>query len=415
MNDKDTKVPEIRFQGFTDAWEQRKLKDVADVYDGTHQTPDYTQSGVKFISVENIKDINRSKKFISKKDYIEQFKIKPQINDIFMTRITAGVIGETALLTENNDLAYYVSLALIRSQRINPLFLEKYIGSSQFKNELNKRIIHTAFPKKINLGDIGECKVSFPICDSEQKKLGIFLITLDNTITLHKRKLDELKELKRGYLQQMFPQTGENVPRVRFAGFIGDWEMRKLGNMVEKLKSYSLSRDVETKEETGYRYIHYGDIHKQVADLIITDEQLPRIKISDYIPLNRGDLVLADASEDYKGIAEPSIILHEPQEKIIAGLHTIALRPQNTNALFLYYLFHTDMFKRYGCQAGTGLKVFGITFDNLSIFETTIPIHEEQIAIGDFLYNFDCIIEKQQIKLNKLKQLKSAYLQKMFI
>lgn len=250
---------------------------------------------------------------------------------------------------------------------------------------------------------------------SEQTAIGNFFRTLDDTITLHKRKLEGLKELKLGYLQQMFPKVGESVPRVRFSGFTGDWKKRKFGEMVEKLKSYSLSRDVETKEETGYRYIHYGDIHKQVADLIVTDEQLPRIKISYYIPLNRGDLVLADASEDYTGIAEPSIILHEPQEKIIAGLHTIALRPQNTNALYLYYLLHTDTFKKYGCKAGTGLKVFGITFDNLSIFETTIPIVEEQIAIGYFFYNFDCIIEKQKIKLDRLKQLKSAYLQKMFV
>ena len=250
---------------------------------------------------------------------------------------------------------------------------------------------------------------------SEQTAIGNFFRTIDDAITLHKRKLEGLKELKRSYLQQMFPDAGDNVPRVRFAGFTGNWKMRKLGEMVEKLKSYSLSRDVETNEETGYRYIHYGDIHKQVADLIVTDEQLPRIKISDYIPLNRGDLVLADASEDYTGIAEPSIILHEPQEKIIAGLHTIALRPQNTNALYLYYLLHTDTFKKYGCKAGTGLKVFGITFDNLSIFETTIPIIEEQIAIGCFFYNFDCIIEKQKIKLDKLKQLKAVYLQKLFV
>ena len=259
-----------------------------------------------------------------------------------------------------------------------------------------------------------EYKLSLPALE-EQTAIGNFFRALDDTITLHKRKLEGLKELKSAYLQQMFPQAGENLPRVRFAGFTGDWKKRKLGEMVEKLKSYSLSRDVETKEETGYRYIHYGDIHKQVADLIVTDKQLPCIKISDYIPLNRGDLVLADASEDYTGIAEPSIILHEPQEKIIAGLHTIALRPQNTNALYLYYLLHTDTFKKYGCKAGTGLKVFGITFDNLSIFETTIPIIEEQIAIGYFFYNFDCIIEKQKIKLDKLKQLKSAYLQKLFV
>ena len=144
------------------------------------------------------------------------------------------------------------------------------------------------------------------------------------------------------------------------------WVQRKLGDVFDKLRSYPLSRDAETEEVTGYRYIHYGDIHKQVADIITHDEQLPSIKSGDYSPIKQGDLVLADASEDYTGIAEPCVILHEPKEKIISGLHTIAVRPIGTNSIYLYYLLHTEEFKKFSSYAGTGLKVFGITFYNLT-------------------------------------------------
>jgi type I restriction enzyme S subunit len=205
-------------------------------------------------------------------------------------------------------------------------------------------------------------------------------------------KLTALKELKKAYLQQMFPQSGEDVPRLRFTGFAEPWKQRKLGEVAEKLKSYSLSRDVECEVNTGYRYIHYGDIHKQVADLITSDEQLPYIKYGDYLPLNQGDLVLADASEDYTGIAEPCVVLHEPRDKIIAGLHTMALRPKNADPLYLYYLLHTEDFKNFGWQVGTGLKVFGITFSNLSLYETFFPSKPEQTAIGTFFRTLDNII-----------------------
>lgn len=161
---------------------------MADVYDGTHQTPKYTKKGVKFISVENIGSIKETKKFISKEDFDSQFKIKPQKNDIFMTRITAGVIGNTSIVTENDDLAYYVSLALIRSKNIESIFLDKYINSRQFKKELNKRIIHTAFPKKINLGEINECSVLFPAEQKEQIRIGAFFQEFDNLIAIHQRK-----------------------------------------------------------------------------------------------------------------------------------------------------------------------------------------------------------------------------------
>jgi type I restriction enzyme S subunit len=187
-----------------------------------------------------------------------------------------------------------------------------------------------------------------------------------------------------------------------------------LGEVAEKLKSYSLSRDVECDENTGYRYIHYGDIHKQIADIITCDEQLPYIKYGNYLSLNQGDLVLADASEDYMGIAEPCVVLYEPSDKIVAGLHTIALRPKNAAPLYLYYLLHTGDFKNFGGQVGTGLKVFGITFNNLSLYETLFPSISEQTAIGNFFRTLDTTITLHQRKLEGLRELKKGYLQQMF-
>ena len=198
------KVPEVRFPGFTDDWEQRKLADLAEYYDGTHQTPKYTKSGVPFVSVENINNIKRTDKYISEEDFENQFKIKPQKDDILMTRITAGVIGDTTIVPDNNPLAYYVSLALIRPKKIMASYLEKYICSNQFKEELHKRIIHTAFPKKINLGEIGQCIVSCPCNDSEQEKIGSFFKQLDKTITLHQRELELLQLTKKAFLQKLF-------------------------------------------------------------------------------------------------------------------------------------------------------------------------------------------------------------------
>lgn len=198
------KVPEVRFPGFTDDWEQRKLADLAEYYDGTHQTPKYTKSGVPFVSVENINNIKRTDKYISEEDFENQFKIKPKKDDILMTRITAGVIGDTTIVPDNNSLAYYVSLALIRPKKIMASYLEKYIGSNQFKEELHKRIIHTAFPKKINLGEIGQCIVSYPSNDSEQKIIGSFFEQLDETIVLHQRELELLQLTKKAFLQKLF-------------------------------------------------------------------------------------------------------------------------------------------------------------------------------------------------------------------
>ncbi|MCT3131689.1 restriction endonuclease subunit S [Lactococcus lactis] len=194
------KVPELRFKGFTDAWEQRKLNEVSDIYDGTHQTPKYQDDGVMFLSVENIKTLT-SNKFISREAFEDEFKIRPQRGDVLMTRI--GDIGTANVVETDEDLAYYVSLALFKSEELNPYFLQASIYAPFVQDQIWKRTLHIAFPKKINKNAIGQVPINVPTL-AEQTKIGSFFKQLDDTITLHQRKLDLLKEQKKGYLQKMF-------------------------------------------------------------------------------------------------------------------------------------------------------------------------------------------------------------------
>ncbi|KXI79851.1 type I restriction endonuclease subunit S [Bacillus cereus] len=197
-------------------------------------------------------------------------------------------------------------------------------------------------------------------------------------------------------------------------GFTGDWEQRKLDSIVERVKSYSLSRDVETSEYTGYKYIHYGDIHTKVADVIDESSNLPNIKAGNYELLKKGDLVLADASEDYQGIATPAVITVDVPYNLVSGLHTIALRPKQADSLFLYYLINSSTFRKYGYRTGTGMKVFGISVTNLLKFEGVFPLLEEQTKIGNFFKQLDDTITLHQRKLEMLKETKKGFLQKMF-
>ena len=140
------KVPEIRFQGFTDDWEQRKLGDIADVYDGIHQTPDYTDNGIMFLSVENINTL-KSEKYISEEAFIRDYKVYPEKGDILMTRI--GDVGTPNVVETTEKVAFYVSLALLKPINVDSYFLCNSILSPFFQNGLKERTLVTAIPQKI--------------------------------------------------------------------------------------------------------------------------------------------------------------------------------------------------------------------------------------------------------------------------
>lgn len=185
-------------------WEEKMLGDIAEIFDGVHQTPEYVSEGIKFVSVENIENIYLSNKYITQRAFERDYKNSaPQKWDVLMTRI--GDIGRVTLIDEDEQLAYYVSLALIRgSSSFVPQFFVQALRSDFFQAELWKNTLHTAYPKKINKQDIGKCKVRFPDSIEEQQKIAECLSALDEVIKDYKDVLNEWKELKKGLLQQMF-------------------------------------------------------------------------------------------------------------------------------------------------------------------------------------------------------------------
>ena len=194
-------VPEIRFAGFTNAWEQRKLGEVAGVYDGVHQTPHYTDSGVMFLSVENITTL-KSQKFISEEAFLRDYKTYPQQGDVLMTRI--GDVGTPNVVETSEKLAFYVSLALLKPNGIDSYFLCNAIQSPRFQKGLKDRTLVTAIPQKINKDEIGKVDIFMPDSRVEQAQIGTYFRQLDHLITLHQCKCDKLKEIKNSLLQKMF-------------------------------------------------------------------------------------------------------------------------------------------------------------------------------------------------------------------
>ena len=194
-------VPEIRFKGFTDAWEQRKLKEVVNVYDGVHQTPDYKDSGVMFLSVENI-SILKSEKYISEEAFQKDYKVYPQKGDVLMTRICD--VGTPNVVETTEKVAFYVSLALLKPTKINSYFLCNSIQSPLFQKGLKDRTLVTAIPQKINKDEIGKVNIILPASSQEQQLIGEYFRNLDRLITLHQRELEKLKNLKKACLEKMF-------------------------------------------------------------------------------------------------------------------------------------------------------------------------------------------------------------------
>ena len=155
------------------------------IYDGVHQTPKYQDSGIMFLSVENIATL-QSSKYISEYDFKRYYKVYPQEKDILMTRI--GDVGTTNVVVDNVLKAYYVSLALLKYKNTNPYFLSNAIQSDYVKKGLANRTLKTAIPMKINKDEIGKVDVMLPTL-VEQQQIGNYFRFLNNLITLHQRKL----------------------------------------------------------------------------------------------------------------------------------------------------------------------------------------------------------------------------------
>lgn len=406
MSKEKWRVPKLRFPGFTEDWEQRELAELCNVYDGTHQTPRYTNSGVMFVSVENIKTLE-SDKYISEDDFKNEFKIFPEFGDILLTRI--GDVGSANIILDNIKRAYYVSLALLKPKGVNSLFLLALLSSASVQSEIWKRTLHIAFPKKINKNEISKVIVSKPSI-LEQKKIGELIYALDQIITLHQHKLDNLKLKKKALLQKLFPKNGERYPELRFPGFTDAWEQRKLDD-IAKIKTGG-----GTPKTANPEYWSGNIPWIQSSDLVEGD--IVHVNINKFINNNalknsaaklisRDSIVLVTRV----GVGKVAVI----NQEFTTSQDFLSLSDfDGSDIKFLAYQLYRLMQENAKVLQGTSIK--GITKTELIEQSISIPSSgQEQNLISNVLSKIDSIITLHQRKLDHLQLQKKALLQQMFV
>ena len=381
--------PEIRFPGFTEDWEQRKLGEVVEsVGTGrstftngivqTSETPYAVLGSTSVISYDSMFDHSG--------DFILTARVGANAGNLYKYFGEVKISDNTVYIQADNlDFIYYL--------------LTKY--------DLKRLSFGTGQPL-VKASEVKNLKLNFPQKNEEQQKIGTFFKNLDDTITLHQRKLDLLKETKKGFLQKMFPKNGAKVPEIRFPGFTEDWEERKLGEIVRISSGF-----------TGDSSLNIGQYELTRIETIATGQVNPnKVGYSNTEPdkkylLDKGDILFSNINSlSHIG----KIALFDLDMKLYHGINLLRLQPMNVNSQFLYQSFqlynHLEWAKSHANQA---VSQASINQTELSKQVFLVPSQQEQQKIGTFFKQLDDTIALHQRKLDLLKETKKGFLQKMFV
>lgn len=373
-------------------WEQRKLGELVGIYDGVHQTPDYQDSGIMFLSVENIATL-KSEKYIAVEAFERDYKVYPEKGDILMTRI--GDVGTTNVVETVEKVAFYVSLALLKPNRIDSYFLSNAMKTNVFQKGLRERTLVTAIPQKINKDEIGKIDIFITNNDEEQKKIGAYFSNLDHLITLHQRQCENLKKLKKFMLQKLFPQNGENVPEIRFSNFTDTWEQRKLEEICE---SFEYGLNAAAKEYDGEnKYIRITDIDDNSHEFIQDDVTSPDIDLtnSENYQLKYGDVIFTRT-----GASVGKTYIYKESDGLVyyAGFLIRGRVKSNYSPEFIFQNTLTDDYDKFIRITSQRSGQPGVNAQEYASYEISVPKFEEQQKIGAYFSTLDHLITLHQCK-----------------
>ena len=389
--------------------EKVKLNTVCEIYDGTHQTPKYTNGGIPFVSVENIDDLYGTQKFISTEAYAK-YKIKPRIGDVFMTRITAGIIGKCTVVERNDDLAYYVSLALLRPNAdiLDSKYLKYYLESGWGRRELSKWILWDATPTKINKDDIGRVLISVPPLDTQKRLVQVIehfdVICTDLNIGLPAEI--EARQKQYEYYRDLlltFAETGSTLmtdrqtdrqtelSAIKLIQYVFGYVTLPMGSLFDFRNGLSKGKDFFG---SGIPFIRYTDVYNnrflKGEDITALVECTPAE--IEKLGVHRGDVFFTRTSETAEDVGWSSVMLDDIGNCVFNGF-TIKATPKTNYLLPEYcaFCFATEDFRKYVTSHCAFTTRASLTGKTIAEYQLAIPSIEKQWEIVKVLNKFHSI------------------------
>ena len=422
------KVPKIRFKGFYDDWEQRKLGDVfmslqnntlsrAELNDefGAAQSIHY---GDVLIKYDEVLDVSKEPlSYIEKQSIADKFKTSYlQNGDVIIADTaedeTVGKCTEIEGLTDQKVISGLHTMPVRPNRKFASGFLGFYLNSAAYHDQL-KPLMQGIKVTSISKGAMQDTVVKFPLDLKEQEQIGIYFSGIDNLITLHQRKLEKLKIIKKSMLENCFPKNGEKAPKIRFFGFSDDWEQRKLAEVTE-LKSASRVHKGEWTD-SGIPFFRSSDVMAAINgttnEKTYISEELYEKLSSASGKLDEGDVLVTGGGS----VGNPYIV---PNNEPLYTKDADLLWIKNQGRFHPYYLyeyFFSPTFRTYLSSISHVGTIAHYTITQLSETPIYFPNIEEQIKVGEYFDSLDHLITLHQSKLEKLKMIKKSMLETMFV
>ena len=395
------KTPKLRFKGFTDAWEQRKLGDICQVTMG--QSPDgttYSELPLGYILVQGNADLNNG--WVCPRTWTTQKTKTAEEGDLILSvRAPAGAVGKT-------------SYNVVIGRGVAGIKGNEFIYQSLIKMDLGgywRTIAAGSTFESINSDAVNNAKLMVPQDIEEQNIVGGYLYLFDKLITLHQRKLDRLKNIKKSMLDKMFPKDGEVVPEIRFKGFTDAWEQRKLINYLEVSSKKNID-EAYRKEDVLSVSGDYGIVNQ----IELQGRSFAGVSVAQYGVVDTGDVVYTKSPLKFNpyGIIKTNI----GKAGIVSTLYAVYKPLDNVYSEFVQIYFEQDarmnnyMHPLVNKGAKNDMKVSN---ENALKGKVCFPSMDEQIKISEYFANLDNLITLHQRKLDKLKNIKKSMLDNMFV
>ena len=394
-------TPKIRFAGFTDPWEQRKLRDVAE-FNPRSELPDEFE----YVDLESVVGTEMVSHRTEKKNTApSRAQRLAQSGDVFFQTVRPYQRNNYLFVKPDKNYVFSTGYAQMRPI-IDASFLMCFLQTDSFVNVVLDNCTGTSYPA-INSNDLSNLSIILPTNQEEQMQIGRMITNLDNLITLHQRKYEKLQNIKKSMLEKMFPRDGSNIPEVRFAGFTDPWEQRK---WVDTVDISTEMVDPCSGEYDDLPHIAPGNIESfsgRIMDNVKTvkEEHL----ISGKFRFRPGDVVY--------GKINPQLgkYFYSAVDGLTSADAYVLNSKNGITQKFLYSVLQTEDFFQYSVSVSKRSGMPKINRDELNAYSFLAPNELEQNLIGSYLLTLDNLITLHQRKLEKLKNIKKSMLESMFV